>query len=45
MAEYRPEDQARAADELDALPPGSVLRRFVEDYGEMRARNRAMCGG
>lgn len=36
--------QARAADELDQLPPGAVLRRMVEDYGELRARARTLCG-
>ena len=39
---YSAEDQTKAADELDALPPGSVLPRFMADYGELRARLR-MC--
>jgi hypothetical protein len=36
--------QARAADELGALPVGSALARLLEDYGELRARIRAACG-
>ncbi len=40
---YSRADQARAADELAALPADAVLRRFVEDYGELRARVRAVC--
>jgi hypothetical protein len=36
--------QQRAADELAALPPDSVLARMIEDYGELRARIRGTCG-
>jgi hypothetical protein len=40
---YPPELQMRAADELAALPPDSVLARMIEDYGELRARIRGAC--
>ncbi|MFC5309295.1 hypothetical protein ACFPM2_29695 [Azospirillum picis] len=40
---YNREQQARAADELDSLPVGSVLALMIEDYGRERARLRA-CG-
>ena len=40
---YTPQVQAAAAAELRALPPGAVLGRMVEDYGDLRARIRAMC--
>ena len=43
MVTYAPAMQARAAEELDALPVGSVLRVLVDDYGELRARIRAAC--
>jgi hypothetical protein len=43
VVEYSPAIQARAADELDALAPGSALRVLVDDYGELRARIRAAC--
>ena len=38
---YSDADQTRAADELDSLPAGAVLRRFIADYGELRAKLRA----
>ena len=38
---YSETDQTRAADELDGLPDGAVLRRFIADYGELRAKLRA----
>lgn len=44
IAEYPPGMQARAAEEIDALPDGSALRVLIEDYGELRARIRAACG-
>lgn len=44
VVEYPPAMQARAAEELDALPSGSALRVLAEDYGELRARIRAACG-
>lgn len=37
---YSAEDQAKAADELDSLPPGAVLPRFMADYGVLRAKLR-----
>ena len=40
---YDPATQAKAADELKALPVGSVLGRMMVDYGIMRAEARA-CG-
>ena len=39
---YSPEVQAKAADELGALPPGSVLPMFMADYAVLRAQVRAM---
>ncbi len=45
LVPYPPELQQRAADEVAALPPNSVLARLIEDYGELRARIRAACGG
>ena len=41
---YAPEEQARAADSLEALPQGAVLRRMIEDYGTLRAMIRAAKG-
>lgn len=38
---YSPEVQAKAADELDALPPGSVLPDLIGDYAVMREELRA----
>lgn len=38
---YSPEEQARAADSLEALPRESVLRRMIEDYGTLRTMIRA----
>lgn len=43
---YSPETQAAAAAEMEALAAENhapTLRRFVEDYGDLRARNRAAC--
>ncbi len=42
---YSAADQAAVADELAVLPASAVLRRFVDDYGALRARARAVCGG
>lgn len=39
--EYSQAAQNQAADELDALPPGSVLGQMIVDYGEERAALRA----
>lgn len=43
VVEYTPAAQARAADELDLLPPDGALRVLIEDYGELRTRIRAAC--
>jgi hypothetical protein len=43
LVTYAPALQARAANELDALPDGAALRVLVDDYGELRARIRAAC--
>ncbi len=43
---YSAETQRQAAEEIDGLAKegrAPVLRRFTEDYGELRARNRAAC--
>lgn len=43
---YSRETQNQAADELEALERAGeapTVRRFVGDYGELRARNRAAC--
>jgi hypothetical protein len=39
--EYSPEFQAKAADELDQLPPGSAIGQMIVDYGQERAALRA----
>ena len=36
--------QVQAAEQLAALPAGSVLVRMIDDYGELRARIRGACG-
>ena len=36
--------QVQAAEELAALPDGSVLARMIDDYGDLRARIRGACG-
>lgn len=42
IVEYSAADQARAADELEAMPAGSIIReRFMPDYGQLRAQIRA----
>lgn len=38
---YAPDVQTRAADELEALPVGSVLPDFIGDYAVMREELRA----
>lgn len=40
---YSRDFQARAAGELEALKTPSALRTMIEDYGELRARIRAVC--
>lgn len=44
MVSYSKEEQAQAADELSKLPAGSMLARFVVDYGAMRSADRACQG-
>lgn len=39
---YTAAEQARAADELDALAPDAMLRQMMADYGTERARLRAV---
>jgi hypothetical protein len=39
---YAPDIQTRAADELDAMPDGSIIKGvFMPDYGRMRDGVRA----
>ena len=38
---YSAAEQNAAADELERLPEGSTLARFVIDYGRLRAAARA----
>jgi hypothetical protein len=37
---YTPAQQTQVADELDTLPPQSMTRRFMGDYGELREKLR-----
>ncbi len=42
IVEYSAADQARAADELEAMPERSIIReRFMPDYGKLRTQIRA----
>ena len=42
IVSYTAIDQARAADELEAMPSDSIIRdRFMPDYGKLRAQIRA----
>lgn len=41
VVEYTPEQQTRAADELEALPAGSMLGQMILDYGVQRDVLRA----
>lgn len=41
MASYSKAEQTQVAVELDKLPAGSELARFMVDYGALRAANRA----
>lgn len=40
---YTREQQTQAAMELASLPAGAVLPVMVADYGDWRARRRAVC--
>lgn len=42
VKQYSPELQARAADELEALPKGSVLPVLIADYAVLRAQIRSL---
>ncbi len=42
LAEYTAERQKQAANELLMLPPDSALAEFIDDYGELRKRCRAV---
>ena len=44
LVPYSPAVQVQAAEELTALPTGSVLARMIDDYGDLRARIRGACG-
>lgn len=39
---YSQADQSHVAAEMDIAPRGARWPRFIEDYGELRARCRAM---
>lgn len=41
LVAYTDAEQARAADELDALPAGSMLERLIGDYAVLRDQVRA----
>lgn len=41
VAEYTAADQARAADEVEALPEGAVVVRMLSDYAVLRDQARA----
>ena len=44
LVPYSHAAQVQAAEELAALPDGSVLARMIDDYGDLRARIRGACG-
>ena len=41
VVDYSSADQARAADEVEALPEGAVIVRMLSDYAVMRDQARA----
>jgi hypothetical protein len=41
VIDYSPVEQARAADEVDALPEGAVIVRMLSDYAVLRDQARA----
>jgi len=43
VVEYSAADQARAADEVDALPDGAMVVRMLSDFAVLRDQTRA-CG-
>jgi hypothetical protein len=40
IVSYTEGEQTQVADELDTLPPQSMTRRFMTDYGVLRAKLR-----
>ena len=44
LVPYSHAAQVQAAEELAALPAGTVLVRMIDDYGDLRARIRGACG-
>jgi hypothetical protein len=40
VVEYSAADQARAADEVEALPEGAVIVRMLSDYAVLRDQAR-----
>ena len=41
VVEYTSADQARAADEVEALPEGAIIVRMLSDYAVLRDQARA----
>ena len=41
VVEYTNAEQARAADEVEALPEGAVIVRMLSDYAVLRDQTRA----
>lgn len=41
VVDYTATDQARAADEVEALPEGAVIVRMLSDYAVLRDQARA----
>ncbi|TCO68498.1 hypothetical protein [Rhodovulum euryhalinum] len=41
VVDYTAADQARAADEVEALPEGAVIVRMLNDYAVLRDQARA----
>jgi hypothetical protein len=44
LVPYDARIQREAAEELAALPAGTVVARMIDDYGDLRARIRGACG-
>lgn len=42
LAEYSPQEQAKAASEIEAMPPGAVIPGFIADYGMLRKKCRVL---
>ena len=45
LVDYQPEVQAKAASEIEAMPPGAVIPGFIADYGMLRKKCRMLMGG